>query len=166
MTSQIMKKIITATLLVSTLAAPAFAAGNSGNIGVNVSLDNAIGIQAEFNAKNPVSVQIFLKNYSRNYLYGGPFGSYSYRYTAIGAAGIYDFSKEFRLHNKKIHPYAGLGLYSVSASFNGTGTYVDPSVNGGIYFTAGARYDITPDIDLDGNYNNFGGVTIGANFKF
>jgi len=161
-----MYKIITASLLTSLLVAPVFAAGNSGNVGVNVSFDNALGIQGEFNLQKPISLQVFLKNYSRTYYYGGPFGSYSYSYTAIGAAGIYDFSKELKISNKKIHPYAGLGLYTVSASFNGSGAYVNSSVNGGIYLTAGARYEITPDIDLDGNYNNFGGLTIGANYKF
>ncbi len=161
-----MKKIISVTLLGAVLASPAFAAGNSGNVGLNVSFDNAIGIQGEFNLQKPVSLQVFLKQYSRTYYYGGPSNSYSYSYTAIGAAGIYDFSKELRIANKKIHPYAGLGLYTVSAAFNGSGAYVNSSVLGGIYLTAGARYEITPDIDLDGSYNNFGGLTIGANFKF
>lgn len=161
-----MNKIIAAALLASTLAAPAFAAGNSGNVGLNVSFDNAVGVQGEFNLQKTVSLQVFLKHYSRTYYYGGPFGSYSYRYTAFGAAGIYDFSKELRIADKKIHPYAGLGLFTVSSSFNGSGAYADPAVYGGIYLTAGARYEITHDIDLDGNYNNFGGFTIGANYKF
>jgi hypothetical protein len=161
-----MNKIIAISLLIFTLATPAFAAGNSGNIGLNVSFDNAVGIQGEFNLQKPISLQVFLKHYSRTYYYGGPFGSYSYSYTAVGAAGIYDFSKELRIANKKIHPYAGLGLFTVSSSFNGSGAYADPAVLGGIYLTAGARYEITPDIDFDGNYNNFGGLTIGANLKF
>lgn len=116
--------------------------------------------------QKPVSLQVFLKNYSRSYYYGGPAGSYSYSYTAIGAAALYDFSRELKIADKKIHPYAGLGLFSVSASFNGSGAYVNSPVNGGIYLTAGARYELTRDIDLDGNYNNFGGLTIGANLKF
>jgi hypothetical protein len=162
-----MNKIIFATLLGAVMTTPASAAGNSGNIGLNASLDNAVGIQGEFNLQKPVSLQVFLKQYSRTYYYGGgPFNSYSYSYTAIGAAALYDFSKELRISDRKIHPYAGLGLFSVSGSFNGSGAYVASPVSGGIYLTAGARYEITPDIDLDGNYNNFGGLTIGANFKF
>jgi hypothetical protein len=161
-----MNKIFGISLLGTLLASPAFAAGNAGNIGVNVSFDNAIGVQGEFNLQKPLSLQIFLKNYSRTYYYGGPAGSYSYSYTAIGAAGLYDFSKELKIANKKIHPYAGLGIYTVTASFNGSGAYVNSTVNGGLYLTAGARYELTPDIDLDGNYNNFGGLTIGANLKF
>ena len=161
-----MNKIISISLLCAILTTPAFAAGNSGNVGINVSFDNAIGIQGEFNLQKPVSLQVFLKQYSRTYYYGGPSNSYSYSYTAIGAAGIYDLSKELRIVNRKIHPYAGLGLYTVSAAFSGSGAYVNSSVLGGIYLAAGARYEITPDIDLDGNFNNFGGLTIGANFKF
>jgi len=161
-----MNKTFTLSFLGTLLSAPVFAAGNAGNVGLNVSFDNAVGIQGEFNLHKPVSLQVFLKNYSRTYLYGGPPGSYSYSYTAFGAAGIYDFSKELRIADKKIHPYAGLGLFTVSSSFNGSGAYVNSSVLGGIYLTAGARYEISPDIDLDGNYNNFGGLTIGANLKF
>lgn len=145
------------------LATPAVAAETSGNVGLNVSFDDAIGVHAEFNIQKPLSVQVFIKNYSRNYYYSG---RYSYSYTAVGVAGIYDFSKELRIANRKIHPYAGLGIYNVSASFNGSGPYVDSSVNGGLYLTVGARYELTPTIDFDGNYNNFGGLTIGANFKF
>jgi hypothetical protein len=158
-----MNKYLTAILLFPVIATSAIAADNAGNIGINASLDNAIGIQGEFVLQKPLSVQIFLKNYSRSYYYGSP---YRYSYTAIGAAGIYDFSRELRIADKKIHPYAGIGLFTVSSSFSGSGAYVDSTVNGGIYLTAGVRYEIARDIDLDGNYNNFGGLTIGANFKF
>lgn len=158
-----MNKYFATLLLVPALATSAYAADSGNNIGINVSLDNAIGIQGEFILQKPLSLQIFYKNYSRSYYYGGP---YRYSYTAIGAAGIYDFSRELRIADKKIHPYAGIGLFTVSSSFSGSGPYVDSSVLGGIYLTAGARYEITRDIDLDANYNNFGGLTIGANFKF
>lgn len=94
------------------LTTPALAAGNSGNLGLNISFDNAVGIHGEFNLQKPVSLQVFLKSYSRTYNYGGPSGNYSYSYTAIGAAVLYDFSKELRLANHKLHPYAGLGLYT------------------------------------------------------
>ena len=158
-----MHKYLVALLLAPALVTSAYAAESGNNIGINVSLDNAIGIQGEFVLQKPLSLQIFYKNYSRSYYYGG---TYKYSYTAIGAAGIYDFSRELRIADKKIHPYAGLGLFTVSSSFSGSGPYVDSSVLGGIYLTAGARYEITRDIDLDANYNNFGGLTIGANFKF
>ena len=161
-----MNKIITAIFLTSVMATPAYAAGKTSNAGINISFDNAVGIQGELNLQKALSLQAFLKNYSRNYYNGGPSGSYNYSYTAFGVAGIYDFSKELGIANKKIHPYAGLGLFTVSSSFNGSGTYVNSTVNGGIYLTAGVRYEVSPDIELDCNYNNFGGLTIGANYKF
>jgi hypothetical protein len=96
-----MNKMIAIALLGTTLTTQAFAAASSGNVGINVSFDNAVGIQGEFNIQKPLSLQVFLKNYSRSYLYGGPGGSYNYSYTAIGVAGIYDFSRELRVANKK-----------------------------------------------------------------
>jgi len=161
-----MYKIITASVLSTTLIAPACAADKAGNLGINVSFDNAIGIQGEFNLQKYVSLQVFLKNYSRSYYYGNNSGYYNYSYTALGVAGLYDFSKELKLADKKIHPYAGVGLNTVSSSFNGSGATVASPVDGGLYLTVGARYEITPEIDFDGNYNNFGGLTIGANLKF
>jgi len=161
-----MIRILSIALLSTTLLTPALAAEKSANIGINVSLDNAYGIHGEFNLQKPLSLQIFYKNYSRSYYYGNNFGNYSYSYTALGAAGLYDFSKAIRFSDRKIHPYAGLGLFTVTSTFNGNGGYVNSPVNGGLYITAGARYELTPEVDFDGNYNNFGGLTIGANFKF
>lgn len=161
-----MNKAILISLLSTALLTPAFAAEKSGNIGVNLSFDNVFGVHGEFNFQKPISLQVFLKNYSRSYYYGNNLGYYSYSYTAIGAAGLYDFSKEFKFANQKIHPYAGLGLYTVNASFSGAGGTVPSPVNGGLYLTVGARYELTPTIDFDGNYNNFGGLTAGVNFKF
>ncbi len=161
----IMSRIITISLLPIALATPAFAAEKSGNIGVNFSFDNAFGIHGEFNIQKPVSLQVFLKNYARTY-FGNPVGTYSYSYTAVGAAGIYDFSREIKFANKKIHPYAGLGLHSVSAAYSGPGGTVTPPITGGLYLTFGARYELSPEIDFDGNFNSFGGLTMGVNFKF
>jgi hypothetical protein len=163
-----MKKIFSITLLSTLLATPALAAEKSGSIGANISLGGAFGVQAEFALQRPFSLQLFLKNYSRYYDYGNNFGRYSYSYTAVGAAGVYDFSKEIKLSDKKLHPYIGLGLYTVSANFNGSGGYIGSSDNTGLglYLTVGVKYDITPVLDLDTSYNNFGGLTVGANFKF
>jgi len=160
-------QIFAISLLNAALYNTACAAPKSGNIGVNISFDNTVGIAGEFNLQKPVSLQVFLKQYARSYYYGKQPAYYNYSYTAIGAAVLYDFSKEFLIPNDKIHPYGGLGLYAVNANFNGTGV-VDPAPanGGGIYFTFGARYEITPEIDFDGNFNNFGGLTLGANFKF
>ena len=162
-----MKKIIAILSLSSVLITPALATEKTGgNVGINFSFDNAWGIQGEFNIQKPVSVQLFLKNYSRTYNYGNPWGSYSYSYTAFGVAGLYDFSKELKIPNKKLHPYAGLGLHTVNAAFSGAGTVMSPPVSSGLYLTFGARYELSPEFDFDGNYNSFGGLTLGVNFKY
>ncbi|MBI3480394.1 MAG: hypothetical protein HY016_08585 [Nitrosomonadales bacterium] len=162
-----MKKIAAICLFSAALITPAFAAEKSaGNVGFNFSLDNAWGIQGEFNIPKPVSVQLFLKNYSRTYYYGNPWGAYTYSYTAFGVAGLYDFSKELKISNRKIHPYAGLGLHTVSAVFSGPGAIVSPPVSGGLYLTFGGRYELSPEWDFDGSYNNFGGLTLGLNIKY
>ena len=41
-----------------------------------------------------------------------------------------------------------------------------PATNTDVYVTGGVRYYLTPQFDADLNYNNFGGLTIGANFNF
>lgn len=163
-----MKNIISVSLLCASLATPAFAAERSGSIGANISFNGALGVQAEFALQKPLALQLFLKNYSREYDYGNSFGKYRYSYTAVGAAVVYDFSKELRLPDKNLHPYAGLGLHTISASFYGSGGPIDSRVNTGLglYLTLGAKYDITSVIDLDASYNTFGGLTVGANFRF
>ena len=158
-----MNKFISISLLSATLATSAFAAGHTGNVGINVSLDNTLGIQGEFNLEKSISLQAFLKNHS-SYYYSNYFGNYSY--TAFGVAGLYDFSKEIRFTNHKVHPYAGLGLYAINAALNGPGGVSPSPTNGGLYLTVGARYEFSPEFDFDGNYNNIGGLTAGANFKF
>lgn len=160
-----MKKIVISVLLSTLVSAPAVAAGNAGNVGVNFSVDSVFGIQGEFDIssmtnKAPVSVQVFLKNYSQNIA-----PNVSWSTTGIGVAGIFDFNSAAKL-DKKIHPYAGIGLMSVSNRWTGLG----PSsrytgVGGGLYFTGGVRYALTPRVAADFNYNNFGSLTAGVNFN-
>ncbi|MGZ8256594.1 MAG: outer membrane protein, partial [Gallionella sp.] len=147
----------------------ALAAGNS--VGVNYGLDwtGVLGLQAEFDisklANNaPLAVQVLYKNYSSPTYFGG----YKYSYTGFGAAAIYDFSSAMRLADKKIKPYAGLGLMTLSSTWSGpAGTFNGTAADsGGVYVVAGVRYALTPQFDADLNYNNFGGLTVGANFKF
>jgi opacity protein-like surface antigen len=161
-----MKKIVMAALLSAFVAAPAVAADTKGNVGVNFSTAGAFGIQGEFNISSmtnnaPVSVQAFWKHYSQDV---GPNASWGT--TGIGITGIYDFSSLAKL-DKKIHPYAGVGLMSVSYSWRGTGnSWPYTGVGGGLYVTAGVRYDLTPQVAADLNYNNFGDLTAGVNFNF
>lgn len=164
-----MNKSIAIALLTTTLATPAWAAGKTGSIGINASIDTTLGIQGEFIIQQPVSIQVFLKSNSRSYYYGHPLGFYNYNYTALGVTGIYDLTKIISLANRKIHPYAGAGLFVVSAGNNRntvTGTTTSSPSNGGVYITLGARYDFSPEIDFDASFNNLSGPTIGANLKF
>ncbi|HEY8888313.1 MAG TPA: outer membrane beta-barrel protein [Gallionella sp.] len=163
-----MKKIVIVALLSAFAAAPAFAADGKNSVGINygTDLNGVVGIQGEFDIssmtnKQPVSVQVFWKKASQTY-YG-----VSADQTALGAAGIYDFNALAKL-DKKIHPYAGAGLKHVSETvvFPGFPTYTGTATNTDVYVTGGVRYYLTPQFDADLNYNNFGGLTIGANFNF
>lgn len=165
-----MNKIIIAALLSFFIAAPALAATTpatpAGSIGLNYSVDSVLGIQGEFNISSmtnhaPVSVQVFWKNYTQNL---APYASWAT--TAIGVAGIYDFSALTKM-DKKVHPYAGVGLMSVTYSWRGAGpSWQYNGVDGGLYVTAGVRYSLTPQMAADFNYNNFGDLTAGLNFSF
>lgn len=161
-----MKKIVVAVMLPIFVSAPAIASESKGNVGANFSTAGVFGIQGELNISSmannaPVSVQAFWKNYSQDL---GP--NNTWRTSAIGAAGIYDFSSIAKL-DKKVHPYAGVGLMSVSYTWKGNGTAVTYNgIGGGLYVTAGVRYSLTPQVDADFNYNNFGDLTAGVNLNF
>lgn len=161
-----MKNIAVAALLSAFVAAPAVAAGNADSFGVNFSVDNVFGIQGDFDIssmtnKAPVSVQVFLKNYSQNIT-----PNVSWSTTGIGVAGIYDFNSISKL-DKKIHPYAGLGLVYVTYSWTGMGpAWRYTGVSSGLYVTGGFKYTLTPQVAADLNYNNFGDLTAGINFGF
>lgn len=159
-----MKKITLAILLTGFFS-DAFAASTS-SVGINYSFDDVFGSQFEFDiskaANNrPVSVQLFWKSYSQRLGTNNIWNT-----TSVGAAGIYDLTSVTKF-DKKIHPYAGLGLMSVSYSWAGLGLKQNyTGVSGGLYVTGGVRYDLSPQISADINYNNFGGLTVGANFNF
>jgi opacity protein-like surface antigen len=167
-----MKKIVIVALLSAFAAAPAVAADGKNSVGINYGTDlsGVFGIQGEFDIssmtnKQPVSVQVFWKKASQT-SYG-----VSADTTALGVAGIYDFNALAKL-DKKIHPYAGAGLRHKSETvvipgipgFFPTTTATATSTD--VYYTGGVRYYLTPQFDADLNYNEFGGLTIGANFNF
>jgi opacity protein-like surface antigen len=167
-----MKNIVIAVLLSAFVAVPAVAADGKNSIGVNygLDLDGVIGIQGVFDIsasmpnKAPVSVQVFWKNYSQSFLTNA--GTYQYSYNGFGAAAIYDFSPVARL-DKRIKPYAGLGLITLSSSLSGPNVQFSTAADsGGLYITGGVQYALTPALSADLNLNNYGGLTIGANFIF
>jgi opacity protein-like surface antigen len=166
-----MKKIVIVALLSAVTVVPAFAADSKNSVGISygTDLNGVIGIQGEFDIssmvnKAPVSLQVFLKSYSQNYT--SPAGDYSWSYNGIGAAAIYDFSSMVKL-DSRIKPYAGLGLIALNSSFSGASSaFATSADSGGLYVIAGVRYAMTPAVSADLNLNNFGGLTIGANFNF
>ncbi len=167
-----MKKITLFVLLSVCCAAPAIAAEGKNSVGVNYGfdLDGVVGIQGEMDIsaampnKAPVSIQVFWKNYAHTYRTGA--GTYQYSYNALGAAGIYDFGPVGKL-DKRFKPYAGLGLIALSSSLSGPNVPFNTSADsGGLYFTAGVRFDLTQQANVDLSLNNYGGLTIGANLKF
>lgn len=167
-----MKRIIIAAMLSVFAAVPAVAADGKNSVGINYGLDmnGVIGIQGELDIsasmpnKAPVAVQVFWKNYWQSYATNA--GVYQYTYNGFGAAAIYDFGAVGKL-DKKIRPYAGLGLITLNARLSGPNVPFSRSADsGGLYITAGVRYALTPQVSADLNLNNFGGLTIGANLSF
>lgn len=164
-----MKKFVIAALLFAFFAsavAEPMSAGTSGSAGINLGSKNEFGIQGEFSISSlaedaPVSVQIFWKSYLQDVAAGA-----SWDTTGVGAAVIFDFNTVARM-DKEIHPYAGAGLISVSNKWRGAGP-AQPyfGVSSGLYFTAGIRYGLTPQVSVDLNYNFFSDLTIGMNFNF
>jgi len=158
-----MKKYVLSLLLYIFITFPAQATENPANVGLSFGANSALGIHGEFDVSSstnnaPVSAQIFLKNFSQNISYVDTWNT-----TGIGAAGIYDFNAKYQL-DKKIHPYAGVGLIYVFHKWTGFGperTYTGKK--SGLYVTAGVRYFLTPHVAADFNYNNFGTMTAGIN---
>jgi hypothetical protein len=161
-----MRKIVVAGLLSLFVAIPSIAAPTKGNFGVNLSTAGAYGLQGELDMSSqangaPVSAQVFWKHYSQDIGNASAWGI-----TAIGVAGIYDFTAVTKL-DKKIHPYAGIGIMSVSHDWHGPGSGVAyDGIAGGLYVTGGLRYNLAPQLDADLNFNNFGDITLGINYKF
>lgn len=166
-----MKKIVIAALLSAFVAAPALAANTSKisvGAGYGLNYGGGFSIHGDYDisdkANAPVKVRLGYDRYSEN-LSG--FGiNYTWSYNHYFAGAYYDFSKQMQL-DKKIHPFAGLGLGFGSVSCSGCGgfNFASPTV-GGIYYIAGVQYDVTPKIAAEANFNEFGGLTLGANFKF
>ena len=177
-----MKKIVSVLLLsTAALSAPAFADTGNSNVELNYGLDlgGTIGIQGDFDLSQmvnaPISIEGVYKNYSQSYSFPTFTGTYTYKYsyTGLGVAGIFNFNGPNNpLHlnlDSRIQPYAGIGLMHLSAtlSSNVPGGYTFGAADtGGIYLTGGVRYKITPQFAVDGNWNNFGGLTIGAALYF
>ena len=167
-----MKKItitITIAMLMSVfVAAPAVAADGKITVGGNYGLDHSgvLGIMGEYDISSmtqnqPVSIQAFLKRSSESI----PFSTVDA--TSMGVAGIYDFNELARL-DKKIHPYAGVGIRSTKTKTTTTfivTTSVSATSNS-VYYVGGIRYFLTPALAGDLSLNEVGGITAGVNYSF
>ena len=170
-----MKKVVIATILSLFIVAPAVAAEKSRNmeknsVGVNYGLDmdGVFGIQGEFDISSmvenaPISVQVFWKRASQDANVLGLTATTTT--SAFGVAGIYDLSTVFKVKNKRVKPYAGLGIRSERAEVKTNIGTVSGS-DSELHLTAGVKYSFNRQFAADFNYNDFGGITVGANFSF
>lgn len=167
-----MKKIAFAALLSAFVALPAIAANGKNSVGVNYGfdLDGVVGIQGELDIsaampnKAPIAIQVFWKNYAHTFRTGA--GTYQYNYNGFGAAALYDFGAVGKL-DKRIRPYAGVGLITLNSNLSGPNGLPPASADsGGLYITGGIRYELGRQASADLSINNYGGLTIGANLNF
>jgi opacity protein-like surface antigen len=166
-----MKKIIIAALLSVFAISPALAADQSKmslGIGYGFDYSGVLALHGDFDISDmtnnaPVKVRIGFDHYSHDYWFGS---NYSWSVNLLSGAAYYDFSRDTTL-DKRIHPFAGLGLYIGSHSCSGSvcGSVSSPTTSG-LYYIAGVQYDVSPKIAAEVNVNEISGVTIGVNFKF
>jgi opacity protein-like surface antigen len=166
-----MKKIIIAALISFFTVTSALAADQSkGNLGAGYGFDNGgvLSLHGDFDIsamanKAPVTARVGFDHYSLDYWAGN---NYSWSYNMFYGAAYYDFSRDLKL-DKKVHPFAGLGLYLGSLSCSGSVCGGVPSpTSSGVYYILGVQYDVAPKIAVEANINQLGGLTIGANFKY
>jgi opacity protein-like surface antigen len=166
-----MKNITIAALLSALAVTPALAADQSKlSLGAGYGFDNSgvVSIHGDYDIADmvnsaPVKARVGLDHYSQHYWSGS---NYSWSYNMFYGAAYYDFSRDVIL-DKRVHPFAGLGLYIGSLSCSGSvcGSVSSPT-SSGLYYIAGVQYDVAPKIALEANVNQIGGLTVGANFKF
>lgn len=166
-----MKKVLVAALLSGAMASPAFAGETSkGNVGVGYGFDNGgvFSLHGDFDISDmvdhqPVKARVGWDHYALDYNWGG---TYTWSYNVFYGGAYYDFNKALKL-DPKIHPFAGLGIGFGTVSCSGSACSGLPSPTvGGFYYILGAQYDVTPKIAAELNFNGWGGLSLGANFKF
>jgi len=173
-----MKKIIAAVLLSAFASASAFAAGDKNSIGVSYGLDynGVLGIQGEFGIASktngqPLSVAAYYKNSSQTY-----FGVDA-AISALGFTVNYDLSKELKVRDDKLQPYAGIGFERVTETvvipgmpatffFPATPSTTVSASTFQLSYTVGAKYEVTREINVAASYSSFGGLALGANYNF
>jgi hypothetical protein len=168
-----MKRTVIVLLLYSIVAPAAYAATGTdnvkGSIGINYGVNGVLGVEGEQSISSlannqPVSLQVFLKNYMQDISPG-----VSWDTMGIGAAAIYDFNAA-AIMDAKIHPYFGIGLMYVNHSWSGSGPapgwYNGTGVDSGLYLVGGARYYLNSKWTADLNFNVFSDLTVGVIYSF
>lgn len=168
----------TKLLFALALALPLFstsasAAGGFTAVGIIYGMDNAgsLGFRGEYDIssmveRKPVSIVAYYKSASETF-YGISAGT-----SALGFTANYDLSKELKVQNRQLHPFVGVGLERVAAEV------VSPGIPGlvpaakassskiDLSYSVGAKYSVNKELDVSGSFDSFGGVTLGANYKF
>lgn len=161
-----MKKTLIALLSVGVIA-PAMAAENNIGVGFGLANGGVLSIHGDFDVaravQGPVMARIGFDHYAMNY---GWNGGYTWSYNVFYGGAYYDLNKAMQL-DRRFHPFVGLGIGIGSASCSGPACnqVANPSV-GGLYFIGGLQYELTPKVDAELNINGWGGLTVGANFKY
>jgi len=133
-----------------------------------------LSLHADYDIKDeieaPVKVRVGWEHYSIDnggyygYGYGGYYSGYTESVNVYYGGAYYDFNKMLKI-SKKIHPFWGLGFGFGSVSCSAcNGRSVGTA--GGFYYIGGVQYDFTPKISGEASYNAWGGLTLGANYKF
>jgi hypothetical protein len=165
-----MKKLLIASVIAA-MGSTAMAADLSGmSIGAGYGFGNGgvMSIHGDYDIsqmanKQPIKVRVGYDRYSEDF---GGGNSYKWSYNVFYGGAYYDFGKALQLGNK-IHPFAGLGFGFGSASCSGNwcNGISTPTV-GGLYYILGAQYDMTPNLAAEANFNGWGGLSLGVNYKF
>jgi opacity protein-like surface antigen len=160
-----MKKLLIASVIAA-MASVAMAADLSQmSIGAGYGFGNGgvLSVHGDYDIsqmanKQPIKVRVGYDRYSEDFG-----GSYKWSYNVFTAGAYYDFGKALQLGNK-IHPFGGLGYGFGSVSCSGC-NFSSPTV-GGFYYIAGVQYDVAPNVAVEANFNAWGGLSLGANYKF
>jgi opacity protein-like surface antigen len=170
-----MKKLLIASVIAA-MGSTAMAADLSGmSIGAGYGFGNGgvVSVHGDYDIsqmvnKQPIKVRVGYDRYSEEF---GGFGyNYKWAYNVFYGGAYYDFGKALQLGNK-IHPFAGLGFGfgNATATCSGAGfncSSVSSPTVGGFYYIFGAQYDLTPNVAAEANFNGWGGLSLGVNYKF
>lgn len=168
-----MKKLLLISAL-ATFSATASAEGFdakklSVGAGYGFNYTGVLSLRADYDISSmvdnkPIKARVGYDRYSIDT--GAGAWGYSWSYNIFYGGAYYDFNKDLKL-DKKIHPFAGLGFGFGSASCSGQwcGWASSPTV-GGFYYIGGIQYDVLPNVSAEANFNGWGGLSLGANYKF